>query len=99
MTLHMDTGFASFILILSTILVVLILVCYCSFKARGWKKFAEEKLTMVQLQVRRLHAAEYTYDDSNGVQTEVNEELLPAFLYLGIGCDAIYHPEKRRLVR
>ena len=94
MTLRMDTGFASFILILSTILVVLILVCYCSFKARGWKKFAEEKLAMVQLQVRRLHAAEYTYDVSNGGETTVNEELLRAFLYLGIGCDAIYHPEK-----
>ena len=94
MALHMNTDFASFILILSAILVVLILLCYCSFKARGWKKFAEEKLAMVQLQVRRLHAAEYTIDQSNGRQIGVKEELVPALLYLGIGCDAIYHPEK-----
>ena len=91
---HINTGFASFILILSTIVVVLILLCYCSFQARGWKKFAEEKLAMVRLQVKRIHQAEYTYDEPTGGQCEVKEELVLAFLYLGIGCDAIYHPEK-----
>jgi hypothetical protein len=49
---------------------------------------------MVQLQVRRLHAAEYNIDQSTGRQIDVKEELVRALLYLGIGCDAIYHPEK-----
>ena len=93
----MDTGFASFILILSAILVVSILLCYCSFQARGWKKFAEEKLAMERLQVKRLHQAEYTYDEPNVGQCEVTRELVLAFRYLGIGCDAIYHSEDMRI--
>ena len=92
--LHAYADYASFLLTFSAILFLLVLLYYCSLKARGWKKFAEEKLAMVQLQVKRLHQAEYTYDPSTGGQYEVTEELVAAFLYLGIGCDAIYHPEK-----
>ena len=91
---HDYAGYATFLLAFSAIVSVDVLLCYMSFKVRAWKRSAEEKLAMVQLQVKMIHQAEYA-DDQNSVEKKanLNANVVAAYLYLAGRCDAIYEPE------